>query len=83
MSQGWIAVDKQSGKPLIKRKVQTITDTVQANLSKIVAGQSESVPDKEKSEYKKRKLMSEQVLKVVQLTRARASRPRLSRPRRS
>ena len=40
MSQGWVTVDKSGGKPVVKRKVQTISDTVQANLKKIAEGKN-------------------------------------------
>ena len=44
MAHGWITVDKSGGKPVIKRKVQAITDHVQANLKKIGEGKKNAKP---------------------------------------
>lgn len=32
MSAGWLVMDKSGGKPVIKRKVDSVQDTVKANL---------------------------------------------------
>lgn len=60
MSAGWIQVDKSSGAPLVKRKVENIVDTVQQHLSNIANLQ---ISDDLKQEYKKRKLIQEVVVK--------------------
>lgn len=62
MSAGWVQLDKSSQPPVIRRKVDKIQDTVQESLQKILAGCTD-VPDKEKNEYKKRKLIQEVVVK--------------------
>ena len=67
MSAGWITLDKSSGKPIVKRKVESIEDTIKANLIKIKNG--EEVSDKDKLEYKKRKLIQEVTDKIYVLTK--------------
>lgn len=51
---GWIALDKSSGAPIVKRKVPSITDTTQLHLNSIA-----TIPDNVKNDYKKRKLLQE------------------------
>ena len=38
MSAGWIVIDKTQGKPIVKRKVQDIVDTVKENLNGLANG---------------------------------------------
>ena len=59
LSAGWITIDKSGGKPVVKRKVDTIEDVIKRNLNLILAGAGDKVSDKEKQEYKKRKLIQE------------------------
>ena len=59
LSAGWILIDKSGGKPLVKRKVERIDDVIKKNLNIILAGSQGDVSDKEKQEYKKRKLIQE------------------------
>merc|ERR1712240_698830 len=59
MSAGWITLDKAAKPPLVKRKVSAIEDAVQVHLSAILAGDVSSVGEKEKADYKKRKLVVE------------------------
>lgn len=63
MAQGWISVDKTSGKPIIKKKVDSITDTVQEHLQQVEAGQAATLTDALRADYRKRKLVQEVVLK--------------------
>lgn len=63
MSAGWIQVDKSCNPPLVKRKVPSITDTVQQTLKFIQSGSTDGLSDKDKQEYKKRKLIQEIVVK--------------------
>lgn len=63
MSQGWCVVDKSGGKPLVKRKVDSITDVVQEHLISINKGLGDDIPDNVRNEYKKRKLLQEVVTK--------------------
>jgi len=59
MSLGWIAIDKSGGgPPKVVRKVQTIEDLVQKNLKDI-----DSISNQIKQDYKKRKLISEVMVK--------------------
>ncbi|KAB0800269.1 hypothetical protein PPYR_06156 [Photinus pyralis] len=63
MSAGWILVDKSGPKPLVKRKVSEIVDTVQNHLRSIADGDFSVLTDALKQEYKKRKLLQEVVVK--------------------
>lgn len=63
MSHGWCFVDKSGEKPLVKRKVDTITDVVQEHLMSINKGLTDGIPDNIRNEYKKRKLLQEVVTK--------------------
>lgn len=63
MAQGWISVDKSSGKPIVKRKVESITDTVQEHLRQVDAGQASALSDAVRADYRKRKLLQEIVVK--------------------
>ncbi|XP_076260587.1 phenylalanine--tRNA ligase alpha subunit [Rhynchophorus ferrugineus] len=63
MSNGWIFVDKSVNPPVIKKKVPDIKDIAQEHLQQIEAGNHSSITDKEKAEYKKRKLIQEIVIK--------------------
>uniref|UniRef100_A0A1L8DI45 phenylalanine--tRNA ligase n=1 Tax=Nyssomyia neivai TaxID=330878 RepID=A0A1L8DI45_9DIPT len=69
MSQGWIKVDKSAGAPLVKRKVDTIEDTVQKHLVEIAAGDDYRIDENLKQDYKKRKLLQEMVTKSFILSR--------------
>jgi phenylalanyl-tRNA synthetase alpha chain len=64
MSAGWITMDKSSGTAIIKKKVATIDDVVQKDLVNLVKGFDEQISEKTRSEYKKRKLLIESVLKI-------------------
>ncbi|CRL05863.1 CLUMA_CG019055, isoform A [Clunio marinus] len=61
MSQGWIVIDKSAGKPIVRRKVDSIDDIVQQHLIELKCGKGENIPDNIKNDYKKRKLMVENV----------------------
>lgn len=63
MSAGWILVDKSGEKPLVKRKIPEIVDSVQAHLKALAAGDTTELNDNLKQEYKKRKLLQEVVVK--------------------
>lgn len=69
MSAGWILVDKSTGAPIVKRKVESITDTVRLHLKNICSGYHDEIPDKVKQEYKKRKLIQEVVVKSFVLSK--------------
>ncbi|XP_041968241.1 phenylalanine--tRNA ligase alpha subunit [Aricia agestis] len=62
MSLGWIVIDKSGGTPLVKRKVDNITDKVQLDLNEIKKG-IDNLADNVRSDYKKRKLLQEIVIK--------------------
>lgn len=63
MSQGWIMVDKSTNPALVKRKVDSIEDSVKAQLQDIANGKGQNIADSVKNEYKKRKLLQEIVTK--------------------
>ncbi|XP_068624118.1 phenylalanine--tRNA ligase alpha subunit [Battus philenor] len=68
MSLGWILLDKSGGAPIVKRKIDTITDMVQDHLNEIKKG-LDSLPDNIRNDYKKRKLLQEITLKSFVLTK--------------
>ena len=72
LSRGWIAMDKSSGKPVVKRKVGSITDTVGDHMKAISAGRDGEVAAKDKAEYKKRKLLQEVTIKAYTVSRGAA-----------
>ena len=53
----------------MKRKVVNITDCIQQDLKKIEVGRDDSVGEKEKTEYKKRKLVNEVQDKIYNLSK--------------
>jgi len=67
MSAGWIMLDKSGGKPVVKRKVLEIEDVIQQHLLKVKKGEGDNIPEKEKVEYKKRKLVQEVTEKIYTL----------------
>ncbi|XP_050349646.1 phenylalanine--tRNA ligase alpha subunit [Nymphalis io] len=67
MSLGWIFIDK-SGAPLVKRKVESITDTVQDHLNEIKKG-IDNLTDNVRNDYKKRKLLQEITIKSFSLSK--------------
>lgn len=68
MSSGWIYIDKSSGPPLVKRKVDSITDIVQENLSEIRKG-IDNLSENVRNDYKKRKLLQEVTIKSFLLSK--------------
>lgn len=62
MKRGWLVNDKKAG--LIKRKVESVVDETRAALQAIAGGSEEGV-----AELKKRKMVTEQNLKVYSLTK--------------
>ena len=69
MSHGWIVMDKSGGAPIVKRKVPSIDDAVQQHLVELASGKGDSIPDNVKNDYKKRKLMVEQIIKSFIITK--------------
>lgn len=63
MSNGWILVDKAVNPPLVKKKVPEIKDLVQEHLNLVTLGKHGDLGDKEKADYKKRKLIQESIIK--------------------
>jgi len=63
MSNGWVLVDKLVNPPLVKKKVLEIKDLVQEHLKLVEAGNHTELSDKEKTDYKKRKLIQESLIK--------------------
>lgn len=69
MSHGWIVIDKSGGAPVVRRKVPSIDDVVQKHLVELTSGKGDSIPDSVKNDYKKRKLMVEQIIKSFIITK--------------
>lgn len=70
MSQGWIQLDKSGAAPVVRRKVDKIDDVTQRQLVALSKGDSAgTVPDAVRSEYKKRKLLQEVVIKSFILSK--------------
>lgn len=63
MSNGWVLVDKSVNPPLVKRKVPEIKDLVHEHLKLVELGKHSELTDKEKADYKKRKLIQESIIK--------------------
>lgn len=68
MSAGWITLDKSCAPPLVKRKVDSIQDLTKNYLVEIKSGGA-NLPEKEKMELKKRKLVQEIVEKVYTVSK--------------
>ncbi|XP_017891034.1 phenylalanine--tRNA ligase alpha subunit isoform X2 [Ceratina calcarata] len=64
LQAGWIAIDKSSGTPIVRKKVGSITDVTQNDLKSLG-----HLSDRLRNDYKKRKLIQEIVVKYVQLDR--------------
>ncbi|KAH8241622.1 phenylalanine--tRNA ligase alpha subunit [Drosophila bipectinata] len=69
MSQGWILVDKTVTPPLVRRKVEKITDSVKEQLKQVAAGKGDALPSKDVTDFKKRKLLQETTTKSFVLSR--------------
>jgi len=69
MSAGWITLDKSGDKPKVKRKVNTIVDSTKAHLLALLSGDLETVSEKDRAEYKKRKLVTEVTDKIYKLAK--------------
>ncbi|XP_037726605.1 phenylalanine--tRNA ligase alpha subunit [Drosophila subpulchrella] len=69
MSHGWILVDKSVSPPLVRRKVDTITDVVRNQLQQVAQGKGDQLPAKEVTDFKKRKLLQETTTKSFVLAR--------------
>ncbi|XP_049871004.1 phenylalanine--tRNA ligase alpha subunit [Pectinophora gossypiella] len=68
MSAGWIQIEKSGGAPIVKKKVDTITDTVQDHLNEIKKG-IDNLTTNVRNDYKKRKLVQEITIKSFILTK--------------
>ncbi|XP_032678902.1 phenylalanine--tRNA ligase alpha subunit isoform X2 [Odontomachus brunneus] len=60
MAAGWIKLDNSSGTPIVKKKVSSIVDTVREHLKDV-----NNIPEKVKTEYKKRNLLREVVINML------------------
>lgn len=68
MSAGWIYLDKSGGAPLVKRKVDTIVDSVQEHLIEVKKG-IDNLTTNVRNDYKKRKLLQEVTVKSFLLSK--------------
>jgi len=78
MSAGWIQLEKSGQRPRVTRKLDNIKDTVKEQLNLLLSGDS-SLSDKDKSELKKRKLVSEVTEKIYTLSKGPAFSTRISK----
>nr|XP_012229359.1 PREDICTED: probable phenylalanine--tRNA ligase alpha subunit isoform X1 [Linepithema humile] len=62
MVAGWINLDKSGTSPIVRKKAPFIVDTIQTHLKDI-----SNIPENIKTEYKKRKLLQEVVIKIMHL----------------
>ena len=69
IASGWIMLDKSQGKPVVKRKVEDIEDTVSDLLFKIKNFTIDDIPDSTKQDLKKRKLILENVVKSYNVSK--------------
>ncbi|KAF6097486.1 synaptonemal complex central element protein 2 [Phyllostomus discolor] len=73
MSSKWIRVDKSAADgPRVFRVVNSVEDEVQRRLQLVRSGQAEKLSEKEKSELKKRKLLTEVTLKTYWVSKGSA-----------
>ncbi|XP_045483138.1 phenylalanine--tRNA ligase alpha subunit [Harmonia axyridis] len=69
LAAGWVQLDKSTGQSIVKRKTNSIEDNVQKNLILIADNKLSNISDKEKQDYKKRKLIQEVTIKSFLLKR--------------
>nr|KAF6479929.1 phenylalanyl-tRNA synthetase subunit alpha [Molossus molossus] len=73
MSNKWIRVDKSAADgPWVFRVVDSVEDEVQRRLQLVRGGQAEKLGEKERSELKKRKLLTEVTLKTYWVSKGSA-----------
>jgi len=81
MSAGWITIDKSGGQAVVKRKVETVVDAVKEHLVLICDGKDGGViSDKERNEYKKRKLVEEVTEKIYVLKKGKCFSTTVEKP---
>lgn len=61
MAKGWISMDKATN--TVVKKVDSVSDELQAHLQLIASNDTDKVPEANKTDYKKRKLLQEAVIK--------------------
>jgi len=80
MSAGWILIQKTGGPTVVKRKVETIVDSVRENLVLISEGKDAGLGDKERNDYKKRKLVEEVTEKIYVLKKGKRFTTTVEKP---
>lgn len=78
MAKGWISMDKATGK--VMKKVESVTDELQAHLKLIANNDYENVPEPNKVDYKKRKLLQEVTIKSFLLAKGPEFSTTISKP---
>lgn len=63
LAAGWIAIDKSDGAVRLVRKTDSIEDVVQRDLKLVAEGRGADLNSKTLQEFKKRKLLSETIVK--------------------
>ncbi|XP_020915767.1 phenylalanine--tRNA ligase alpha subunit-like, partial [Exaiptasia diaphana] len=70
MSSGWLRIDKSAeGGPRVYKKVESIEDSVQQSLIKILNNEYKEMADAKIKELKKRKLVATQIIKSFTVTK--------------
>lgn len=73
MSNKWIRVDKSAADgPRVFQVVDSIEDEVQRRLQLVQAGQAEKLAEKERNELRKRKLLTEVIMKTYWVSKGKA-----------
>jgi phenylalanyl-tRNA synthetase alpha chain len=70
MSLGWLELDKAGPRPVVRRKVPAVVDSVQQQLAGLLAPEGVlDAGEKERAEFKKRKLVTEITEKIYTLSK--------------
>uniref|UniRef100_A0A8C3URW9 phenylalanine--tRNA ligase n=1 Tax=Catharus ustulatus TaxID=91951 RepID=A0A8C3URW9_CATUS len=81
MANKWVRLDKGApGGPRVLRAVPSVQDTVQEHLGQVRTGGAQAVPERDRSELKRRKLLLEMTLKSYWIRKGSAFSTAVARP---
>ncbi|XP_056366187.1 phenylalanine--tRNA ligase alpha subunit [Oenanthe melanoleuca] len=81
MANKWVRLDKAAaGGPRVLRAVPSVQDTVQEHLGQVRTGGAQAVPDRDRAELKRRKLLLEMTLKSYWIRKGSAFSTAVARP---
>ncbi|XP_015472109.1 phenylalanine--tRNA ligase alpha subunit [Parus major] len=81
MANKWVRLDKgAAGGPRVLRAVPSVQDTVQEHLGQVRAGRAQALPERDRAELKRRKLLLEVVLKSFWIRKGSAFSTAVARP---